>query len=151
MFLSSTSESWARQLPTFSWMGLSGNGVCGLTALPNLCLPLVLNCSSTSLTPRQGRVGVAGQSLHLGFSYLEKRTWLNCQILRSERQQPHHVQVSVCLPHRHCLPSGPSPRTTWSFGALCQPNRGSSSAQASEPCSLHRTDLVENLSVWLVI
>lgn len=93
MFLSSTSESWACQLPTFPWMGLLGNRVCGLTALPNLCLPLILNCSSTSLIRRQGGGGGrGGQSLHLGFPYLEKRTWLNCQIRRPERQQPHHVQ-----------------------------------------------------------
>lgn len=151
MFLSSTSEPWACQLPTFLEWVFQGTGCVVSLPFPVCVLPLILNCSSTGLIHRQGGAGVAGQSLHLGFPYLEKRTWLNCQILRPERQQPHHVQVSMCLPHRHCLPSGPPPRISWSFRALCQPNRGSSSAQASEPCSLYRTKLVENLSVWLVI
>lgn len=81
-------------------MGLSGNWVCGLTALPSLCLPSDWTVPALVLLADK-----AGQSLHLGFPYLEKRTWLNCQILRPERQQPHHVQVSVCLPHSQTLSS----------------------------------------------
>lgn len=100
--------------PFLEWV-FQGTG-CVVSAFPSSCLLLILNCSSTSLIRRQGG-GVGGQSLRLGFPYLEKRTWLNCQILRPERQQPHHVQVSVCLLTDTVFLQDHPPRSTWSFRA----------------------------------
>lgn len=125
--------------PFLEWV-FQGTG-CVVSALPNSCLPLILNCSSTGLFRRQGGwVGVAGQSLHLGSPYLEKRTELNCQILRPERQQPHHRQVSVCLLTGTVFLQDHPPRTTWSFRA---PLPAQQRKQFNRPLShAHFTELI---------
>lgn len=140
MFLSSTSEPW---VVSASSLSLNGSfmklGVWGFTTLPHLCPSPILNHSCTSLVCRQGvedrppsRISLPG----------EKKKWLNYRILRAERKQQQ--QVNVCLPHRYGFPRDQPLEPPEAPELPCQPSRGSSSAKASEQCSLYRSDLVKN-------